>query len=208
MEWIAPVCFSALGVQLMVLSSAQAAAVADDSQRGAAASVRAADGKRVGRGAGFTGTYRLLVRGKNINGNTLLATDYLNHFNEIIMLLEMVPSMPECFEDALEWQPKSYADHFRDSCFSDAELAILAYENAPRNYRQAFDATIDQMDRLVLEALPRIKKLVEAGEDGPLQLGIDGVTRKLESFVDVASSIINGNMDTLDQAQIDKVMNG
>ena len=56
---------------------------------------------------------RLLVRGKNINQNTLLATDYLNHFNEIIMLLEMVPSMPECYEDAAGWRPKSYAEHFR-----------------------------------------------------------------------------------------------
>lgn len=160
------------------------------------------------RGAGYTGTYRLLVRGKNINQNTLLATDYLNHFNEIIMLMEMIPSMPECYDDAAEWQPKSYAQHFRDSCFSDAELAILAYENAPENFRQAFDTTIAAMDRLVLEAMPRIKGLVEAGEEGPLQVGVEGVTRKLQSFVDVASSIINGNMDTLDQAQIDKVMNG
>lgn len=187
----------------MVSSSPQAVAAEDDSQPG-----DAADGKKPdGNGTGFTGTYRLLVRGKNINCNTLLATDYLNHFNEIIMLLEMIPSMPECFEDAVTWQPKSYADHFRDSCFSDAELAILAYENAPQNYRQAFDATVEQMNRLVLEALPRIKALVEAGEEGPLQAGISGVTRKLQSFVDVASSIINGNMDTLDQAQIDKVMN-
>lgn len=186
----------------MVSSCVQAVAAAEDTDRDT-------DGDRSpgGKGAGFTGTYRLLVRGKNINDNTLLATDYLNHFNEIIMLLEMVPSMPECFEDAAAWQPKSYADHFRDSCFSDAELAILAYENAPQNYREAFDATVEQMDRLVLEALPRIKDLVEAGEEGPLQTGIEGVTRKLESFVDVASSIINGNMDTLDQAQIDKVMN-
>jgi hypothetical protein len=56
--------------------------------------------------------------------------------------------------------------------------------------------------------MPRVKKLIDAGEEGPLQVGVEGVTRKLQSFVDVASSIINGNMDTLDQAQIDKVMNG
>ncbi|MGF1592049.1 MAG: hypothetical protein ACFCUW_02145 [Kiloniellaceae bacterium] len=158
------------------------------------------------RRGGYTGTYRLLVRGKNINRNTLLATDYLNHFNEIIMLLEMVPAMPECFADAAEWRPKSYAAHFRDSCFSDAELAIHAYENAPENFRQAFDATIAQMDRLVLEALPRIGALVEAGDPAALESGVAGVTRKLHSFVDMASSIINGNMDTLDQGQIDRVM--
>lgn len=168
---------------------------------------KAAEADSADKGAGFTGTYRLLVRGKNINENTLLATDYLNHFNEIIMMLEMIPSMPDCYEDCLEWQPKSYADHFRDSGFSDAELAILAYENAPPNYRQAFDATVGQMDRLIGDAMPKIKALIDQGEEGPLQLGVEGVTRRLQSFVDVASSIINGNMDTLDQDQIDRVMN-
>ena len=199
----------------MVSSSSQAVAADADSTSEAAAQEATSDtaakdtgaDKGADKGAGFTGTYRLLVRGKNINENTLLATDYLNHFNEIIMLLEMIPSMPDCYDDAAEWQPKSYADHFRDSCFSDAELAILAYENAPPNYRQAFDATVEQMDRMVLEALPRIKGLIDAGDEGPLQLGVEGVTRKLQSFVDVACSIINGNMDTLDQTQIDKVMN-
>lgn len=166
------------------------------------------DEKADPKGGGFTGTYRLLVRGKNINDTTLLATDYMNHFNEIIMLLEMVPSMPECFEDAARWRPRSYAEHFRDSGFSDAELAILAYENAPANYRGAFDATIEQMDRLVLQALPRLEPLVEAGEEAALQTAVTNVTRKLQRFVDVASSIIHGDMDTLDQAQIDKVMNG
>ncbi len=192
----------------MVSSSTQASTAAEANVAEEAEGQAAGNKPAAAKGAGFTGTYRLLVRGKNINENTLLATDYLNHFNEIIMLLEMVPSMPDCYEDAVEWAPKSYADHFRDSGFSDAELAILAYENAPENYRQAFDATIEQMDRMVAEAMPRIKALIDAGEEGPLQLGVEGVTRKLQSFVDVASSIINGNMDTLDQTQIDQVMNG
>lgn len=187
----------------MVLSSSQALAAPGAASGPLRGGGKAAPATKAG---GFTGTYRLLVRGKNINQHTLLATDYLNHFNEIIMLLEMLPSMPECFEDAAEWRPKSYADHFRDSCFSDAELAVLAYQNAPTNYRQAFDAAVAQMDRLVLEAMPRIAALVEAGEPGPLQAGVDDVTRKLQSFVDVASSIINGTTDRLDQGQIDRVM--
>ena len=39
----------------------------------------------------------------NINPQTGLATDYLNHFNEVMMLLEMLPDMPDCAEDVLEW---------------------------------------------------------------------------------------------------------
>ena len=43
------------------------------------------------------------LRAANINPRTGLATDYLNHFNEAIMLLEMIPDMPECAEDFLLW---------------------------------------------------------------------------------------------------------
>ena len=60
------------------------------------------------------------VKGKNINEQTLLATDYLNHFNEIVMLIEMVPDMPECLDDILEWTPKSYTQHFEDSSFTES----------------------------------------------------------------------------------------
>ena len=64
-----------------------------------------------------------------------LATDYLNHFNEAIMLLEMVPDMPECAEDFLTWTPLSYAEHFWASNFKARDLAIEAYEcvRAPRS---------------------------------------------------------------------------
>ena len=71
------------------------------------------------------------VRGTNINEQTLLATDYLNHFNKIVMTMEMVPDMPELLEEAKAWQPKTYQDHFRDSGFTDKDLAIEAYPHAP-----------------------------------------------------------------------------
>src|SRR3546814_196200 len=47
----------------------------------------------------LTRTYRRLVRGTNINATSLLATDYLNHFNEVVMVLELVPDMPERSEE-------------------------------------------------------------------------------------------------------------
>ena len=61
---------------------------------------------------------RARLIGTNINEKTLLATDYLNHFNELVMVLDLIPDMPECLEDARGWMPKSYEDHFADSQFS------------------------------------------------------------------------------------------
>src|SRR5947208_15130199 len=77
------------------------------------------------------------LRVANINPRTGLATDYLNHFNEAIMLLEMVPDMPECAEDFLTWSPLSYAEHFWASNFKARDLAIEAYELS--DARIAFD---------------------------------------------------------------------
>src|SRR5919107_4817280 len=78
------------------------------------------------------------LRAANINPRTGLATDYLNHFNEAIMLLEMVPDMPECAEDFLTWTPLSYAEHFWASNFKARDLAIEAYECADPKVRADF----------------------------------------------------------------------
>jgi hypothetical protein len=79
------------------------------------------------------------LRAANINPRTGLATDYLNHFNEAVMLLEMVPDMPECADDFLDWRPLSYGEHFHASHFKARDLAIEAYESADTVVRTEFD---------------------------------------------------------------------
>ncbi|MEP7031305.1 MAG: hypothetical protein ABI830_10270, partial [Pseudolabrys sp.] len=76
----------------------------------------------------------------NINPATGLATDYLNHFNEAIMLLEMISSSPDCMNEFLRWQPVSYREHFAMSRFRGRDMAIAAYETADPSLRGALDA--------------------------------------------------------------------
>ena len=87
----------------------------------------------------------------NINPATGLATDYLNHFNEAIMLLEMLSSCPDCRDDLLAWQPMSYREHFAASRFKGRAMAIAAYDAADSNLRDALDALAGAMTA-VLEA--------------------------------------------------------
>jgi hypothetical protein len=47
------------------------------------------------------------VRGTKINEQTLLATDHLNHFNEIVMTLEMIPDTPELLGRPRPSDPKA-----------------------------------------------------------------------------------------------------
>ncbi len=146
------------------------------------------------------------VKGTNINEQTLLATDYLNHFNEIIMLLEMVPDVRDCLEDAREWRPKSYQEHFRHSGFSDRELAVAAYDQAPAKYRELFEETVGRMNELVATSLARLEKAISGGEPEAVSVVASRSSRSLQRLVDVASAIIHGGKPTLEQDEIDALL--
>lgn len=88
----------------------------------------------------------------HINPATGLATDYLNHFIEAIMLLEMIAGYPDCRADFLAWQPVSYREHFAASGFKSRDRAIAAYDAAEPDARESLDALAGTMTA-VLEAV-------------------------------------------------------
>ena len=65
------------------------------------------------------------------------------------MLLEMIPDMPECAEEFLEWQPRSYREHFAASNFKARELAIEAYDSANPQIRTEFDNITGAMSSIL-----------------------------------------------------------
>jgi hypothetical protein len=88
--------------------------------------------------------------GPNINPVTGLSTDYLNHFTEAIMLLELLPSLPDCISDLLAWEPKDYREHFAVSRFSNRDTVIAAYEGADPELSRSLDMLADLMNTLLL----------------------------------------------------------
>ncbi len=150
--------------------------------------------------------YSARAEGTNINPQTLLATDYLNHFNEIVMMLEMIPDIAECFDEARAWQPKTYQQHFRDSQFRDRELAIEAYDHVPPRYREPFDEVVGQMNALIASVLDRIATALEDGEPEVVRLLCSDSSRGLQKMIDIASAVIHGSERRLDQAEIDGFM--
>ncbi|HER26656.1 MAG TPA: hypothetical protein ENI69_06065, partial [Rhodospirillales bacterium] len=133
------------------------------------------------------------VRGSNINVQTLLATDYLNHFNEIVMLLEMVPDMPEILEDAKEWHPRGYQEHMLQSSFSDRELAAEAYDHVPQKFRNPFEKTIAQTNQLIATTIERLERDLERGDEGLLRENAVALSQVIQRLMEVASGIINGS---------------
>jgi hypothetical protein len=139
------------------------------------------------------------LRAANINPRTGLATDYLNHFNEAIMLLEMIPDMPECFEDFLEWHPMSYAEHFTKSNFKARDLAIEAYESADEHIRAEFDNITSAMTSILTAVSEAMR---EAKQDKTRATLAEQATDWVKPLVATAGGIINGGAE----ADVDYIM--
>ena len=146
------------------------------------------------------------AKGTNVNDRTLLATDYLNHVNEIIMLLELVPDAPECLEDCRAWQPVSYIEHFQASSIADRDLAIAAYEFSPPEFRTTFDRLTAEMHRVIGGALASIDAAAAQGDEDRVRKLVEMTTGVLKTMVDQASSTIHGDVQIMDQAEIDGLM--
>jgi len=139
------------------------------------------------------------LRAANINPRTGLATDYLNHFNEAIMLLEMVPDMPECVEDFLGWRPLSYAEHFTASHFKARDLAIEAYNSADANIRAEFDNITSAMTSILTAVSEAMR---EARQDKTRGRLAEQATGWVKPLVALAGGIINGGTE----ADVDYIM--
>jgi hypothetical protein len=133
-----------------------------------------------------------VLRAANINPRTGLATDYLNHFNEAIMLLEMIPDMPECTEDFLTWSPLCYAEHFWASNFKARDLAIEAYELADARIRAEFDNITSTMTSILIAVGAAMR---EARQDKTRAALAEQATGWVKPLVALAGGIINGGRE-------------
>lgn len=142
----------------------------------------------------------------NINPISFLATDYLNHFNEVVMLMEMVPDMPDMIADVMDWQPRDYVAHFEQSVFAEKALAIAAYRNAPQRSRERFERVAEELDTRISDI-----QVVLAGVDTgkPLDPAVadrltTAIVAELRPAIDRASAIINAVDDPRMNAQEDQ----
>ena len=93
------------------------------------------------------------LRQANVDPKTGLATDYLNLFNEAIMLFEMAMDMPDVAEELVACQPRSYIDHFTASGFHGAEIVVWAYEHASPKIRGPFYEACERACDLFQQAI-------------------------------------------------------
>jgi len=129
------------------------------------------------------------LKAANINPATGLATDYLNHFNEAIMLLDLLPHTPECIVELIGWEPLSYEEHFAASHFKDRDLAIAAYAAADPAARMRLDELADTMNALLVATCETLQRRASLGAANALAAE---TAARLKPLVARAGAVING----------------
>ena len=139
----------------------------------------------------------------NVHPESGLATDYLNHFNEVAMLLEMLVDMPDMADEVLDWSPCAYAEHFRRTGYAGAETVIAAWEAAPHALKAHFETIVVALDDALGEAQAKLR---EDDIDGAAALA----GSEIEPLLAAARAAVNGRIEgegvddqSADQAEVD-----
>lgn len=98
-----------------------------------------------------------LQRKPLVNPVSGLASDYLNLFNELVMMLEQVPVMPELIEDLLIWRPVSYREYFERSQLPGRHSALAAYEALDPSFRRRFEGFVQELDVVAVASVATVR---------------------------------------------------
>jgi len=150
--------------------------------------------------------WRAKVIGTLINPDTLLATDYLNHFNEAVMLIGLVADMPDILAELQAWKPKSYPEHFRGIGIDYGPLAADAYDQVPPAFKEPFEITVGQLNGVILVTVQRLLSALDANDAIELRRTGEAAVNALTTLVGAASGIIAGSKSTLAQNEIDRLL--
>jgi hypothetical protein len=126
----------------------------------------------------------------NIMPATGLATDYLNVFNEAVMLFGLLSDMPDMIEELRNWEPLTYEQHFARSGFQAKDLAILAYQNADPSIKGPFDALSQETCALLQDAIGQAEQLIQQG--APLDDFIAETTMALQASIMMLDGMVHG----------------
>lgn len=108
-------------------------------------------------GGEFTPPDDAAMSAANVNPDTGLATDYLNLFNEYVMLAELVAD-GSMERDILEdWQPLDYEAHFVHSNFKATDVVVAAFRSMPEVDRADFEEAVNALVDLILAHRSRLQ---------------------------------------------------
>ncbi len=97
------------------------------------------------------------------NPTSGLANDFLNVYNEILMLIEMVPAMPELADDIFAWRPCSYRSYFMQSDLPGSAETLDAYARLDPSFRTLFETSVELLAECSVQAIRAIERTIALG---------------------------------------------
>ena len=149
-----------------------------------------------------------------VNPASGIANDYLNHFNEILLLIENLPALlPEMVDEILTWRPVSYEEYFANSPLPGRAKTLEIYALLDDAFRSDFEAMIKLLDKVILESIDIIKAARRS--DGTLDPDevsevCGELSAELHRVLDRAADLVNhGYAPPLERAQhmADRILN-
>jgi hypothetical protein len=149
-----------------------------------------------------------------VNPASGIANDYLNHFNEILLLIENLPALlPEMIDEILAWHPVSYRKYFANSPLPGSSKTLEIYDTLDEEFRADFESMVDILDKIILESIEVIRSARRP--DGTLEPDevsdvCEDLSRRLRRVLDRTADLVNhGYAPPLERAQnmADRIMN-
>jgi hypothetical protein len=139
------------------------------------------------------GHFRSHIPGTNINASTLLTSDYLNHFHELVMLLELAATDPDDHaEDIMDWRPLTYEQHCSASGYGGNSLAVAAYHWGPPEIRARFDAAVAKLQTEAVTVIAKIAAQLTRRNKRRLRRACEEGVVRLRVLIDAANRIATG----------------
>ncbi len=140
-----------------------------------------------------------MQEGRAVEG---LSNDYLNHFSEVLMLVELAALDPEAISDLAEWRPIDYPGYFAASQLRRAPEALAAYAALCADRRAAFEEVMRAMDRLATTAIRALRPPCEPA-DATLVAEVTGPA--MRGLIAQASAFLNsGGRDLPDSGEVEE----
>lgn len=124
-----------------------------------------------------------------VNPASGLANDFLNVYNEILMLIEMLPGMPELIDDIAAWRPASYRAYFLQSRLPGRAAALDAYAALDPAFRALFDASVEELAAVCVACVDRIEAARAVGAGLPAE-ECARASAHIRSLLDAAAQLV------------------
>lgn len=137
-----------------------------------------------------------------INPASGIANDYLNLFNEVVMLIEQLPGMPELIDDLKAWRPTTYQDYFLSSPLPGSVSALESYEKLDKDFRASFEEIVADLDLQATGIVATIRLHYRAKEDRDPD-GLAAICERggnqLRATLDKAVAVVNEGIRGLEK---------